>query len=136
MQRDSETEQLLNKLRRLRVEGPGRGGPFVGIQHNPVTRQIVAKGRAVVPLLVKRLESGDAALNEAIYIVFCLRQLKATEAQAAVRALKRELDSGHRFPGRDMTLDMQITYYLRELDETRKTARPEDVPSTKPRQDR
>lgn len=115
-QRHEKSDELIAALRGLRLDGVSRGGPYVGVEPNRTTQQIVARGSAIVPALIERLDSDTIKLNEAIYIVFCLRELKATQAEHSVRHLKDALDRGRRFPGRDMTLDMQIRYYLRDAE--------------------
>jgi hypothetical protein len=92
------------------VDGPSRGGPYVGVGHNDLTREIVAAGKEAVPLLVARLP--DSSFDEAVYIVFILRELHAAEAEAVVRELQSEI--GERSVGRDLTLEMQIQYFLRD----------------------
>ncbi len=107
-----ELNTLLDQLRSLPVEGPSRGGPYVGIQPNELTRAIVAQGPAAIPAITSRLDS--ASWSEAVYLVFLLRELHAAAARQAVEALR---DSA-RFEGtpHDMTLDMQINYFLRDVD--------------------
>ena len=104
-------EALLDQLSTLRVDGPSRGGPHVGIVHNDLTREILAAGEPIVPLLIARLP--DSSFDEAVYIVFLLRELRATEAEAAVRQLQSEVEE--RSVGRDLTLKMQIGYFLRDM---------------------
>ena len=111
---DSDQEQmkvLLDRLPTLRVDGPSRGGPHVGIVHNHLTREILAAGKAIVPLLIARLPG--SGFDEAVYIIFLLRELHATEAESAVRNLQSEI--GKRSVGRDLTLKMQVKYYLRDI---------------------
>ena len=95
----------------VRVDGPSRGGPHVGIVHNDLTREILAAGKAIVPLLVARLP--DSGFDEAVYIVFMLRELQAKEAQSVVRKLQSEIEA--RSIGRDLTLKMQVEYFLRDV---------------------
>ena len=104
-------ETLLDQLRTLRVQGPSRGGPHVGIAHNDLTREILAEGKPIVPLLLARLPNSD--FDEAVYIVFLLRELRATEAEPVVRQLQSDVEE--RSVGRDLTLKMQIEYFLRDL---------------------
>jgi hypothetical protein len=105
-------QSLITKLLTLSVEGPSRGGPYVGIQHNDVTRSIVAEGEEIVPLLLNKLETSN--LTETIYIVFCLRELHAQSAKKQIQQLQRS----DRFKDieKDMTLEMQIKYFLRDVD--------------------
>jgi hypothetical protein len=105
------TEDLLRDLSRLKVEGPSRGGPHVGVRHNAVTEALFAKGNAVIPVLIERLH--DAGWDEAVYLVFLLRELHAKEAKSAIEALNR---SGlAQSAGRDLTLAMQLQYFLRDV---------------------
>ena len=107
----ADLDGLLDRLSALRVEGASMGGPHVGVGHNEVTREIAAAGRAVVPRLIARLPDSD--FDEAVYIVFLLREFHAAEAETAIRALRSEV--GQRSVGRDLTLKMQIEYFLRDL---------------------
>lgn len=106
-----QLEALLDRLSTLRVDGPSRGGPYVGIVHNDLTRELLAAGKEIVPLLISRL--ADSSFDEAVYIVFILRELHATEAQAAVRKLQSEIET--RSVGRDLTLKMQVEFFLRDV---------------------
>lgn len=103
---------LIEKLETLSLNGPSRGGPYVGISHNDVTRAIVAEGEAIIPLLVDKLKTSN--LTETIFIVFCLRELKAKSAKEKIQ----QLQSSERFSNleRDMTLEMQIRFFLRDVD--------------------
>jgi len=104
-------DELIDALEGLDVDGPSLGGPYVGVMHNDVTRAIVSEGTRIIPSLIRRLAT--ARLNPAIYIVFCLRELRAKSAEQAVR----ELADSDRFKNtrRDLTLDMQIQFFLRDL---------------------
>lgn len=64
----------------------------------------------MVPLLVPRVP--DSGLDEAVYIVFILRELHAVEVEAVVRKLQFQI--GMRSVGRDLTLRMQVDYFLRD----------------------
>ena len=103
---------LLDKLSTLEIEGASFGGPYVGVMHNDVTRALVAEGEKIIPYLIERLKTSN--LNETIFIVFMLRELRAKGAKQAIE----ELQSSKRFEGqsKDMTLDMQINYFLRDVD--------------------
>ncbi len=105
-------EGLLHRLRELKVEGVGRGGPFLGVVHNEVTRELLAEGMGIVPLLLERI--GSSELDETIFLVFLLRELRSINAKGAIEKL---LDSP-RFRGkpRDLTLEMQVQFYLRDVD--------------------
>ena len=106
-----QIDELIDRLKGLDLEGPSLGGPYVGVMHNDVTKAILAEGERIIPSLIRRL--GTAGLNEAIYIVFCLRELRAKSAEQAVRGLA----DPDRFKNtkRDLTLDMQIQFFLRDL---------------------
>ena len=110
--RKNYRDRLIAKLSKLKIKGPSRGGPYVGIQHNRVTRSIVAEGEEIVPLLLNKLK--NANITETIYIIFCLRELHARNAKEIIQ----QLHLSHRFKGikKDMTLEMQIKYFLRDVD--------------------
>ena len=93
--------------------GPGRGGPHAGIVHTDVTRELLALGKKVTPFLVARLP--DSNFDEAVYITFLPRELGAVEARPAVLQLQSQIDQ--RSVGRDLTLQMQVEYFLRDTDE-------------------
>ena len=110
---DEQVQRLVEKLSTLRVEGPGRGGPHAGIVHTDVTRELLALGKKVTPFLVARLP--DSNFDEAVYITFLLRELGAVEARPAVLQLQSQIDQ--RSVGRDLTLQMQVEYFLRDTQE-------------------
>ena len=107
-----QLETLVNQLSTLRVDGPSMGGPYVGIVHNDLTQEIMGAGKEIVPLLIARLPV--SSFDEAVYIVFILRELQVKEAEAAVRKLQSEIEK--RSAGRDLTLKMQVEYFLRDMD--------------------
>src|SRR5262245_41692916 len=107
----AQLEALLDRLRTLHAEGPSLGGPYVGIGHNNLTREILAAGQAVIPLLVSRLP--DSSFDESVYIVFLLPELQTAEAEAAIRNLQSQV--ARRSVGRDLTLKMQVEYFLRDV---------------------
>ncbi len=104
-------DALMERLRTHEVTGPSLGGPYVGIAHDDLTRAMLAEGNAIVPLLIARLPGGS--FDETVYIVFLLRELHASEAEPAIRKLQSEIPA--RSVGRDLTLKMQIEYFLRDL---------------------
>ena len=111
-----EVDDLIENLRNHPLtDGFSAGGPYWGIGKDDVTRPIIARGMAIVPRLVGELPHSSWA--ESVYIVFCLSELKAKSAKANVLELQAQVKSG-RFAheGRNFTLDMQITYYLRDWD--------------------
>ncbi len=67
---------------------------------------------AIVPALIGRLESKDLTLDESILVVFCLSELKASEAKSAVQRFKSSLATGNRFPKRDLTLGQMLDDYF------------------------
>lgn len=109
--KQKQMQALVDRLSTLRVDGPSRGGPHVGIPHNGLTREILAAGKEIIPLLVARLP--DSGFDEAVYIVFILRELHATESQSVVRKLQSEVEE--RSVGRDLTLKMQVEYFFRDM---------------------
>jgi hypothetical protein len=103
---------LVDQLRDLKLpDAPSRGGPYVGVVHTDLTRQILASGDDAVPLLLDRLP--DAGYDEATYIVFLLRELDAKDAVPAVTRLQSELEERSR--GRDLTLTMQVRRFMEEV---------------------
>ena len=104
-------DALLDRLAALPVDGPSRGGPHVGIAHNDLTRDILACGPDIVPRLIARLPT--SGYDEAVHLVFLLREARAVEAKDAILALRSGVDA--RSVGRDLTLAMQIAYYLRDV---------------------
>jgi hypothetical protein len=110
------TIRLLESLNGEAPDGASFGGPYVGVEHTEATRRIVQQGRSVVPILVNRL--GTSGLNETIYIVFCLRELKACDAKTAVQILQQQIQKKERFRNvrRDLTLEMQVIFFLKEVD--------------------
>src|SRR5205823_3281554 len=115
MQEDTQMQELIDKLATLPVEGGSRGGPYVGIAHNDVTRAVVAKGDKIVPLLIDKLNT-TSNLNQAIYIVFCLRELHAKSAKPYIQQLQASISDRFKNTPRDLTLDMQIQFFLRDVD--------------------
>jgi hypothetical protein len=108
-------EMLLDSLRQLKVEGASGGGPAVGIVHNHVTKEIVAEGSRIVPLLLKRLDSGG--YDESAYIVFCLRELQAKTAKDKILELEKAHDERKRFTEpHDLTLKLQIKFFKQDVD--------------------
>lgn len=112
----TDTTALVRQLGELKVGGAGVGGPYSGVLHNDVTRSIVAQGHSVVPALVERLPV--AGYDETVYVVFCLREMKAASAKTAVRQLQSDLRDGKRFQGErhDLTLKIEIEQYLKEVE--------------------
>ena len=110
------TVEKLSKLRLADEATASLGGPWVVINHNDVTRAVVAKGRPIIPRLLKRLDVCD--YDEAVFVVFCLRQLHAKEAKNKIIELQESLKKGERIDkkGRDLTLDVNIIFYLRDVE--------------------
>ena len=114
-----ELEASVAKLRQLKVlDFPtgSYGGPYVAFGHNDVTLEIVGKGRPVIPVLLKRLEVSE--WDESVFIVFCLRKLRARSAESQLREIQKALRAHTRFTStpHDFTLDVQIQNYLEEVD--------------------
>jgi hypothetical protein len=108
----ADIEALVRRLGTLRLpEAPSRGGPYVGIVHNDLTREIAAAGDAVVPLLLERLRA--SGFDESVFIVFLLRELRASEAVPVVKELQSHIDELS--AGRDMTLKMQVKHFLDQV---------------------
>ncbi len=105
-------KDLVEQLKKLKVEGPSFGAPYVAISHNDITRAIVAHGEEIIPVLIQTLE--NCSLSEAVFIVFCLRELHAKSAKERVK----QLQESHRFNDteKDLTLDLQIQFFLRDVD--------------------
>ena len=109
-------DKLLDELRGISdISGSSLGGPYVGIMHNETTRRIVSEGERIIPRLIDEIENGDH-LAACIYSLFCLRELKASEAKNSVLTLRSNVEIDARFSpkhvNRDMTLEMQIKFYL------------------------
>lgn len=110
---EDDLRELVGRLRDLELpRAPGRGGPYRGVVHRDVTRQILAAGPAAVPLLVDRLP--ESGFDEAVYIVFLLREMEAAAAVPAVKQLQLELED--RSAGHDMTLGVQVRQFLEKVD--------------------
>jgi hypothetical protein len=106
---------LLESLRNIKPTGVSTGVPGLILVHNEITTKIVAKGSKVVPLLLDRLE--NCREREAIYIIFCLHELKAKMAKPAIESLKKSIEAGTRFQEQsDLTLLLQIRAFLRDVD--------------------
>ncbi len=103
--------ELLDRLRTHQVTGASMGGPYVGIAHDDLTRALLAEGKAIVPLLIARLPA--SGYDETVYLVFLLRELHAAEAEPAIRTLQAEIPQ--RSVGRDLTLKMQVEFFLRDV---------------------
>ena len=111
-----EIDRAIGALAGIKVVGDSFGGPYVGVDHNHVTRDIVAFGPSAIPALVDRLKKSD--VDETIFIVFCLSELQARSAKDQIIALNRSLKERQRFSGvrRDLTLDVQIDFFLRDVE--------------------
>jgi hypothetical protein len=88
------------------------GGPYVSPVHTAVTREVVSKGASVIPYLIKRLDS--SGYDESVYIVFCLRELRAISAKDKVADLQKAFRECKRFPGSDATLYIETERFLKE----------------------
>lgn len=92
------------------------GGPHVGIGGNSVTKKVIDHGDRAVPLLIKGLDT--SGWDESVFIVFCLRELRAKVAKDRVARLEKEIRDEARFASmrRDATLEVQIKFFLRDVD--------------------
>jgi len=114
-----ELEASVAKMRQLKLlDYPtgSYGGPYVGFGHNDITLEVVGKGRRIIPLLLKRLEVSE--WDESVFIVFCLRKLRAKSAESQLREIQKALREQTRYTStpHDITLDDQIQSYLKERD--------------------
>jgi len=107
-----EVASLLSALSKTEFTGT-EIGPMMALAHNDETRQIVAKGPKVVPILVRRLR--DSGVHESTYIVFCLTELKAKEATEVIRLLQKKILEG-RWLRRNSTLELQVRVFLTRAD--------------------
>jgi hypothetical protein len=113
---DPQLDELVTTLRNHPLNtkmGPSFNGPgAIEVIGDDLTRAIIAKGDAIVPKLIAELKQSD--LNESVLIVYCLTELKASNARPAVVQLRKQRGSGERFAGehRDGTLLQIIHDYL------------------------
>jgi hypothetical protein len=103
-------DELIEALNQV-VSGP-RIGPSMGITANPATRAVVKRGPGIVPDLIYALD--HSSWRQSVWIVFCLRELRASAARERILQLREEIDQG-RFDSepRDLTLKASIVGYLR-----------------------
>jgi hypothetical protein len=113
---DSDIQSALKGLKGLEVKGSSGGGPYVGIGYSEAVDRVVAQGDRIVPHLLKRMDESDYA--ETVYIVFCLHALEAKNAKEKILELQKAERNGSRFRDKphDLTLMMQIKYFLRDVD--------------------
>lgn len=111
-----EYSQLVESLHQTPLKGINIG-PAIGVMPNSTTELVVKEGKPIVPYLVSALS--DNNLTEVVYAVFCLRELGAPkEALPVVLRLKRDLEAKKRFDfPRDLTLELQIQYFIRDSHE-------------------
>ncbi len=114
---DKKTEhlqKLVAALNNVPVTGASIG-PYTGISDNDSTRAVVHEGRDIVPFLVSALD--HSSWSQSVWIVFCLRELRAVSAKDRVLQLKKELENGTRFSSEahNFTLNVQIRAYLADL---------------------
>ncbi len=112
---DIRVRQLVDLLAGRPLLGPSSHMGIVAVQHNHLTRAIVALGSAAVPELVRSLPTADE--HQATYIVFCLDELKAWSAAGAATELLNSL--GTRFPIRGYTLEFTLKRFLTHAQEQR-----------------
>jgi hypothetical protein len=114
---ETDEESLIDRLKELKVEGYSASGPYVAVSENQITKQIIAKGSTIVPRLLKRLDKGD--YNESVFIVFCLRELRARDGRDHILGVHRQLVRRERFKEpHDLTLEMQIRYFVADIGES------------------
>ncbi len=120
-QKQMRLRKLVEDLKHVAVTGPAVG-PSTGITDNEMTRAVVRQGSEIVPVLVSALD--DSTWNQSVWILFCLRKLKAPEAKARILQLERELQQGARFSEEphNLTLDVQISTYLADVDKWKANA--------------
>jgi len=108
--------KLIEALRDVPVKGPSFGAPVRSVSANSATQAVVREGPAIVPALIAALD--HSSWNHSVWIVFCLRELRARDAKARIIRLKDEEWSA-RFASEphDLTLDMLIETYLRIISE-------------------
>jgi hypothetical protein len=113
-QEQDRYQRLIARLDTLTVTGGSRGGPYVGITDNEATKAIVKEGNKIVPALIAHIDKAN--VPGAIFTVYCLRQLRAKSATVKIQELRKALERGTRFAGvrRDLTLEVQIKYFLRD----------------------
>lgn len=109
--KEADYSDLIGKLKTSRLEGTSFGGPYITVVHNELTREIVARGRAIVPSLAKSLN--HSSYEESVLIVFCLIEIGDTSCKEQLDLLKAKCLSGDRFAARhDRTLVMYVDRYL------------------------
>ncbi len=110
--RDTEMRELVSKLGTPPWFRYSTGGPYHSVMPNETGEAIISKGKDAVPYLIDRLD--ESTLDETIYILECLTQLRAPEARERVLQLKKDVDEGRKFPPaeRDRSLEYQIAKYF------------------------
>lgn len=108
---DDANAELVEALKDVPVKGPSAGGPVQGLYTNAVTQAVVEKGQVIIPTLISALD--HSSWTQSVWIVFCLKQLRAAEAKDRILKLQREIDNG-RFANQphDLTLEAIIQGYL------------------------
>jgi hypothetical protein len=106
----SENIKLVDALKALPVTGASIG-PETGITSNSTTTNIVSKGKVIVPVLVSALDNNS--WTQDVWIVFCLRQMRAPDAKDRLLKLQNEIKNGRFWnQGYDFTLQTEIQSYL------------------------
>ncbi|MGH7980278.1 MAG: hypothetical protein ACREE6_12965 [Limisphaerales bacterium] len=108
---DQANAELVAALVHVPVKGPSLGAPVQGLSKNPATEAVVEKGPAIIPTLISALD--HSSWSQTVWIVFCLKQMRATEAKERILRLQKEIDNG-RFASQphDLTLQAGIQGYL------------------------
>jgi hypothetical protein len=116
----ASVQATVDKLQKLTLEKHGfvltMGAPGFAVQHTDETRAVVAKGSAAVPHLLTRLDLAD--YDEAAFIVFCLRELRAKSAKAKILDLQKAVADKRRFQSvrNHIGLDRELYQYLHDFD--------------------
>lgn len=125
---DPGDERLVAQILHSPLRSAGsRGGPYVIVVHSELTRAIVARGAAIEPLLIRRIEESRDA-HELTTCVFCLHEMRSERALGAIRKLAADMQSGGRTlsTGRDMTLEMEIASYWEDFAASPQAQEPDD----------
>ena len=110
-------DAIVAKLRHvtLREHVAAAFSPEVILGHSAATKEVVSKGEAIVPYLLRRMDS--SAFDETVLIVFCLREIKTCAAKEKVLELRKALEGGKRFPGvSHHHLLVEIRRYLKRFE--------------------
>lgn len=109
-QMNNRNVQRVESLKEIPVDG-AMIGPAKGLSPNATTHAVVEQGGAIIPTLLSALDT--SSWSQTVWIMFCLKEMKATEAKARVLKLLEEIHQG-RFSNepRDLTLETLIRGYF------------------------